>query len=748
MTNEDPFAAPHQHLSPKEDSEHLNLPSHQTVVRGLDLSEDKTRKQNLEALARAHTLSELASYIGTWLSENKVLAPSQIYARHAFAADPHPVWIKSMTHQADESQAILTSNWKAGLLPFCVVLDSVTSGPLSCGIAIRFEDGEDSDPAIRVDNHLIPPITCENGRQTYSFCTPNSGHRVRTGIRVNLNATISEKRVFPTPGEPLPISMREYYVKEYALASTSSAAISRLCAMFDIPCNPLVERSIMAAIVDCSRYATISKEMVVILRKTGRPLDLTLGGCVFSEFEHDKMEGFFSLTTGLDNQVLEMMSSASIPAYSDYNEKLREALWPLLSYTAPERESIIPRDVSDNIARIILSKQWGPTEHQINVRDRLKLGMDFRGDIQRFLECAIQFSNEYLEGRPIEYGLVLGEPHLTRFWPSGLPLSVAYKANSSSESGFGNINDIRKAIHIVSDPSKNALVVYYGATFTENNKGSLTFPAYAVDLEDYSSLVSLSGKGAFQPSPLGIYAAITEEIPWAVAALVGPGPRIVVISGGNVVAARDGRGWLVKQDLLSQATLDFGGTSFKPTEDWRVALSCLLSIAEQISPYVRSGQHGGLLLYVPREAKDVESGNVWVEQLGQEESLVSRDEWLGESVIWTVKDGLDLRIAGRVVRACQLDGGVLFVRSDKGEGMLAGYAMKVVASQGQNKKSKNPTGTKRAAAKMFAANGGHGAIAIAVSSDGPVRVYLNGGDDEQSDSPGSFLEYQLFVGVH
>lgn len=441
--------------------------------------------------------------------------------------------------------------------------------------------------------------------------------------------------------------------------------------------------------------------------------------------------------------------------------------------------------------------------------------------IQQFLSICTDFCDERLEGRDLEFGVLLGNPFLIRYWPGSRPIPLGKKINPVSLGDdrfvWMTTEEIAEQVHVAEGASERCIVVPYD-DFRWADPGDDRIPAFSLDLAElWEDLV-----GGWEDWPIwspsaATYAYFSYRYPCVVSAMVGPGSSIRVFVGGRLTAIRDGKGWyhhrtlteLIReriwaekelrdtdadrhQPLMGDAGLPNGDTNGRDVREDSFEsslttglrrLSLVLKVAIQMSPFVRPGHHGGIILYETDANHDFQNpaapaneasgptgslessnavdtdrtpegrslSNVSYESLHRESESIrlSGANWItGRKLLRRApadgpgKSGtpstarhdynLDHNVARLILRASALDGAVC----------LSGDCCKVrrfaVRVNAQKADENQPGGgTKRAAAHAWlkAIGRSPNSFAITVSSDGPIRVYYKGADDHVFESP-------------
>lgn len=408
--------------------------------------------------------------------------------------------------------------------------------------------------------------------------------------------------------------------------------------------------------------------------------------------------------------------------------------------------------------------------------------------IQRFLVRASLCCELKNEGRNLEYGLLLADPFSVRYWPGSKPVpctrlvpddgGFAFEwPQNPVDNGFFplSISAIFEHIEATENPRHNCIVFPYGGSYQHNAPDADSCPAYVLSLLDYHRAVSASPMQAMWGSTSGVYAQLTETIPGAIAALVGPGSLIRLFMNGNLVAFRDGRGWLFKRQLkVEKPTLSRTATHLSDAWSTLVDESSVqhridrvLDVVQHLSPRLQPRSHGGFVVYVPDEevaAKIVSSeqgytdaGSDWrvnVQMLhrGEMPRLSPREmNWVtgfdlldGDSAL-----SINAPVARLMLRCAEHDGAILLAGPNC---RIVQYGLRVnvepisESAREMYGSLKAYGGTKRVTSAAVAIAAGTGAFAVAVSSDGPIRLFVNNGQGGEVFADKDDLDRRMFEG--
>lgn len=365
-------------------------------------------------------------------------------------------------------------------------------------------------------------------------------------------------------------------------------------------------------------------------------------------------------------------------------------------------------------------------------RDVAGKNVDIANTFQAFLGLCSTFCDEEHENVSQEFGLLLSNPASLEVCtgPRLIPLCNEMRGGGLYE--WSTLDEVRKRIELVSDPRDRCVVIPYSENLSKD--GHSQQPAFVCDLRPFRELAASMPEVALWSSLHSVYVALTLLYPWSVAVLAGPGAQLKVFAGGDLVAFRDGKGWRVWEDPASELRKDYPTASSSFLE----CLSGVLRVAKQVSKYVRPGRHGALIVYEPDEGKMKE----WKEDkrivplrpkhaptlagLGWEEN---------RSLFLRSRDGsrqiMNHETARFMFRAASLDGAICLTGT---EARVHSIAQSLRFEGG----GESAGGTKRLAARAFAKHCSPHGFAVAVSTDGPVRVVFKQPDGATSDEMNCF----------
>ncbi len=512
----------------------------------------------------------------------------------------------------------------------------------------------------------------------------------------------------------------------------------KLCSKLGIGPSIVTYRSIMAAVYQLGMYANPSSrfgaEVVTILLRPRDHFGFAVGLTAITD-------------TFLSNSVLQEIAAilfehfeaiqlGDLPSLSTQDAHCLDALLHFngLRYTR-SRQSDIPQAICRSIANKILELNTSqgkqiPTNSALAFRSAQN-ETPIEQTVRSLVGIALNFCEEKLEGRALQFGILLGHAFLMRYWPGVKPLPATQSSRILGHQEFFPLLDLPKQVHLLESPEERCLIVPY-CNFSIDDWESL--PAYILKLSDFTEALSAWRAGSLWSSELRPYAYLTARYPWAVAAVVGPASEIRIFVGGQLHAYRDGKGWRTYEDPI--ADIMSSASDWRP-EAWSQAdragheslLRAMLALAIQMSPIARRASHGGLLVYAPlaADSEDWRAQSTHMQRLhdAEPERAGGSGRWLtGRSLLRRRTDNtqsiLDVSVAQLILRAAKLDGAVVLCNPDgyvKYFGRRLSYMAEDVMARG----------TKRLAAQSFvsefARRGLTWAVAIAVSSDGPISIY-------------------------
>jgi len=355
--------------------------------------------------------------------------------------------------------------------------------------------------------------------------------------------------------------------------------------------------------------------------------------------------------------------------------------------------------------------------------------------IQSFLKVSINFLHQKNEGKPLKYGLLLGNPFLIKYWKGSFPVPCSQLDQSSPKNidsnTFFDLQDLPHQFHLVSNPEERIVVIPYLSEIISKNE---PLPAFIIELSDFLETFSSVKESILWIPEHRPYFYLTKRFPWAYAVIAGPDSELRVFSKGKILAYRDGKGWkLYDNPFIKEGIIQAINTPQRKT-----ILSTLLDVSVQLSPYIRNNAKGGFLIFFPLD-KDSEN---WEEIIVKNfETLFDNEptrwngyKWLTDRDIMNEDTGKeDLDILPLLVQAGSLDGATI-IGGDKGTIKLIGQRSNIPHLEttiNTNGNYKTRKGSKRAAAYNIV-KWAHseemitkleGTFAITISSDGPINLY-------------------------
>ncbi len=648
--------------------------------------------RRLEEYRRASSLAEAARFLAHDLQKDLStldVAPYLVgyHVRHVFDSTSPTIALIADTSDALERATIVhAANERVGLHSLNHVLDSlhydVAQGPTKILVRIRFKAYEEGD------HHLFDADETDLSRMVLSWVPGWTFDPVAP----------SAEAITETPAEGPPVrSIYDGYL----------CGVQKLCSMLDIEPSIVAYHSIMAAVFQLGTFAHIDVERsydysYVFMMRPANPFAAVTGITLLTKTELSE-PNLRSLEERLatDNTELNAEITASRPFPTDGRD-LPNCVRDLKDFKGI---SVIndppvpapPRGIVERVAARVPNAARAVTS-----------------SVKALLSLATQFCDERIEGRPLSYGLVLGNPHLVKYWPGPQPLPLTF----GSTAQFYTFEELPKFVHLLDDPQQHCLMIPY--TDGARQLGDTAFPSFVLSFSDLLEGLSARRDHALWPPELRPYVFLTRRYPWAIAVIAGPGSELRVFASGDIVAYRDGKGWraivapMIVESLLAATNRD---ESFKET------IRLLARIALQMSPFVRTHAHGGLLAYLPIDVND----DRWAGEEQQLQKLViaepenpSAERWLTGRELLNADLTINTEVFERVLRAGLLDGAIVFCDPR----CTVKYFGRRLAYGDTNAPA---AGTKRKTAAAFVEQAsltyGPESLAFAVSSDGPVRLY-------------------------
>lgn len=514
----------------------------------------------------------------------------------------------------------------------------------------------------------------------------------------------------------------------------------KLCEALDLAPSPLAHRSLTGGVYSLAKYAlatTFGRETVTVMIRSPHPFGFALGFTLVSEAPvtvqvlaggiQKLWQLFESVHEGPDQRAAKGQGGADhesqrLMAALGRMQQMGAAAYKVTAAPAPPSlihtvaDAVVPAGPDEGFAA-----QW-MWERQ-GVRDR----------VRNFIEIASLFSDEYSEGRPLRFGLLMGNPALLKFWPGPRPILLNDGSDETKAS------KLAKHIHLLEDPERQCLVVGYPRTALT----AVAHPdAWLIELEDFALGIGAWPESIIWEEDLRAYAYLTHRYPWAVAVVVGPGSEIRLLMGGRIAAFRNGKGWWRFVEATDHLVERGFGTWVRQLRDGEQdVLRMTVELALQMSPFVRSGSHGGLLVYLPLD-NSPDNERCWQMQdkrlipLHDFEPSCDQGKWLTGRTLLRASGERDWHVGSLVLRAALLDGSIVLCKPN-GQVRYFGRQLAYVRPRGGGG-GKGITGTKRANARAFVDMMATKfalptAFAVAVSADGPIRLFYYSQVDQKAD---------------
>jgi hypothetical protein len=482
----------------------------------------------------------------------------------------------------------------------------------------------------------------------------------------------------------------------------------KMCDALDIrnP-NPLIYRSIISAVLQLAEYTESFGQFTrTYLLREFTPFGIGVGATVISATE---------ISRDLDEKIHSVLENALRDAHGEVERHYRvlsqhnRGIYSTVAHQIlPER----PRDTPMPEAAVAnggnLNRGLSRTVHR-----------KIQTQIAKFLEICTKFCEEELEGRTLHYGILLGHPTLLKFWPGSTPVPLHDV----------KIDELAKQVHLAEGPQERLIAIPYPST-VDNMEDCRR---YAVDLSDFSEALESDRHATIWDSELRPYIYLTRRYPWALAAVVGPHSNVRVFSRGLLTHYRDGKGWKrccleeVKESITDKA--GFPHQSAQEKLDYSVAVGLLLEFCLQLSPMARSSSHGALVLWVP---ECIDRTSVLMQRIRKKSFQLRQDEpkdvngkkWLtGKALFRKDEPGcsyeFDLPVIRLAMRAAMVDGALILGGPNA---VVLGFGLQLQFPG----VLESAAGTKRSAASGSVSElsrESQGVISVAISSDGPIRVY-------------------------
>lgn len=502
----------------------------------------------------------------------------------------------------------------------------------------------------------------------------------------------------------------------------------KLCAELDLPSSPLAYRSLTGGVYSLSKYAAtgaFGEETVTLMLRSRFPLGFALGFTLVSDVAPTLAK--FNEASAILAKYFHWLHEgprmlAKKENTSDEEKAVRKRIEGLNFNKIDEKKFFSvapPRDLikhlvdhlPDSKNSSVLASQWMQANRS--------------GPIRNFLQITSLFSDEQFEGHPLRFGLLLGNAALLKFWPGPRPILLNDNSNRTTA------KELAKQIHLLENPSQQCLVLGYPR---EHASPDDHLDAWLIELGDFGIGLGTWQQMRIWDQDLAPYAYLTAHYPWAVAAVVGPGSEIRVLSGGKLRAFRNGKGWWrvvePRPDAYSHEEPEFAKWLSSLDANMNAVLTAVWTLSLQTSSFARTGAHGGLFVFVPQKEGDDE--RFWASQKGHLLPLRDLDPqdngryWLKEHKLLPMEGTLDCAVGSKILRAALLDGAIVLYGP---QGAVRYFGRQLAYVDPARVREGEVTGTKRANALAFVeamasppANRLQ-AFAIAVSSDGPIRLF-------------------------
>lgn len=626
------------------------------------------------------------------------------HLRHILDIETPTVRVKASTQEV--AKAILEDNNRLGLHTLNHVIDSL--------LYVSQTKSEDKFAIVSINYSKSPGST-----HAFDVCPDHPrphGHIIKMECSWPKAWSIRENCTFDTDIEPFIYSQPSDIESGLGKCPYDGfiCGAQKLCDALDIKSpNPLYYRSIISSVLQLAEYTSEYGLFTrTYLLRNFKPFGIAVGTTVISDKElGEAVDGAVHqrLKTTLQAsqiQVERHFSGLKYPAQSIYSEIAQQ----LFSETSTKPVSIEGMDHIPSARRAM----------NRNIRKGIQ------AQIGQFLHFCMSFCEEELEGRKLRYGILLGHPSLLKFWPGSAPVNL------------NNIPDdqLAKQIHLAEGPQDRLIVIPYRSSFDD----PAVCHRYAVDLSDFSEALESDRYATIWEPDLRPYVYLTLRYPWAIGAIVGPHSNVRVFASGKLSHYRDGKGWkrCATQETIEAINERHAFSRVNSNERigdqennmYMTSLGLLLEFALQLSPIAKSTSHGALLLWIPQAISGDKLPSDLDKFVGYLHNAKPCDQfsnpWLtGRSLFrdYAIKVGLefDIPTVKLAIRAAMLDGALL----------LSGYKAKVHGFGLQLRFPdvvESASGTKRAAAaaavsclhKKF-----KGVIALAISSDGPIRIYCH-----------------------
>lgn len=356
--------------------------------------------------------------------------------------------------------------------------------------------------------------------------------------------------------------------------------------------------------------------------------------------------------------------------------------------------------------------------------------------IESFINLITHFCDEKVEGHPLTYGFVLGNPGLLNFLENN---DIFPSILANSESSFTNIDDIKSNIHLFANHEVSSIVIPYLHDFTavaEKNP----IPSFILPMKSFAEDIFNWDEGLLIHNSYRPYAFLSYRFPWLISAVIGPYSQIRLFKGGNIIAFKDGKGWKSgfpkSEDNLSDLQVNFNDSE-------KIKIEKLINLAKLFSPIYNPNSHGGFIIYAgdidtftEDDKKEFKSS---FEPLIDKTLMPIREDtkWLiNENIFTTDSSGktiIDKDVCYKLLQTCVLDGAITLTGSEfnvKSFGnRLSFKPNSTKVGEIREDANENVSGTKRKTAMEFvkwcSTKNMTKYFAIAISADGPIRIYYD-----------------------
>lgn len=490
---------------------------------------------------------------------------SLVYVRHALATDPHPVFVFAANNDSNtqaDLHAQLTSNWTRGVQPLAMAIDSLSEERSASYLAI-------------VNMRLV------DGDALEAVCGPEVS-TLLVGRSWLKPVITSERDAF---------CMRAHLREYGAYDSVASGPLRRIASNMGLRDGPLTVRTLMGAVVDAMHYERW----------------WATGECTTWVWRHPKAFDFaFGVTIWQPNVPADILVSRAVQRMREVTS--RPIAGALARLTQDFSTTSFDDESASQVPEPVVS---ACIKHMGNAPDAVRF------NVAHFLDFAQQFCDETHERDELEFGLLLSNPFLVRYFPGPLPVPVLWDRDDAPTFRHVTMRGLKDQLHVSAFPENNLLVVPYRAVMFKNRKsldGALESPVYVVDARDFRRSAIAWERFPAWSSTGGLYAFLSHRMPWSVAAVAGPGAQMRVYAAGDIVAVRSGKGW------RHRAAIQI------PNGVSATIVELLVKLSLQLSPFVRPKMRGGFIIYTP--TPDVPTSLDLTALAPEEPSRLSGGGWL------------------------------------------------------------------------------------------------------------------------